>query len=109
MMIVMVPAMPASPPAPEPGTCKVALHLDRVSLSDIWECWGMHVLLWGKKTDRGRGWATRSTCQSVPRGTFCRGYCCTYNKIWTLTAYETTETGYSAASAKEDFPAAGFG
>ncbi len=39
MMIVMVPAMPASPPAPEPGTCKVALHLDRVSLSDIWECW----------------------------------------------------------------------
>ena len=37
------------------------------------------------------------------------GYCCTYNKIWTLTAYETTETGYSAASAKEDFPAAGFG
>ncbi len=37
------------------------------------------------------------------------GYCCTYNTIWTLTAYETTETGYSAASAKEDFPAAGFG
>src|SRR5260370_21956901 len=36
------------------------------------------------------------------------GYYCTYNKIWTLTAYETTETGYSTASATEDFPAAGF-
>src|SRR5260370_42404593 len=52
---------------------KVALHLDRVSLSDIWECWGMHVPVWENKTDRGRGWATRPTCQSVPRGTFCRG------------------------------------
>ena len=37
------------------------------------------------------------------------GYYCTYDKIWTLTAYETTETGYSTASATEDFPAAGFG
>ena len=38
------------------------------------------------------------------------GYYCTYNTIRTVTAYETTETGYSAAaSATEDFPAAGFG
>src|SRR5260370_9284678 len=34
---------------------------------------GTHVLLWGKKTDRARRWATRSTCQTVPEGTFCRG------------------------------------
>lgn len=38
------------------------------------------------------------------------GYYCTYINILALTAYETTETGYSAAAgATEDFAAAGFG